>query len=474
MFPKLYKFLKTLVLSVIFLILVFGNIALAEDIATVPLKNSAKKAIPIAMATDNNYVYPTLVSMTSILENKNKDTKINFHIMISGKVTGENKERFKKLLKHYPDCSVNLIDMKDKFSKVQVGGHITTPTYYRLNLPSLLSKHDKVLYIDGDTVVNKDLWELFNTDINEYYIAGVLDLGFANNRADDNLQYAKKLGIYDMGRYINAGLILMNTKKMREEKLEKIFDDYIPTLSKRGLGLQDQDIINAVCYEKIKLLNPTYNAQLIVSWPKIMPSYAIGWCNQEEWNDFLENPTILHWDGGNKPWKNKNVRFYSEWKRYRYIAEKNIYGEPVLKDGWYTIVSALNKSRVLDISNSSQQNGGNLQLWEDNGTNAQKFWVRYVGEGYYEIESLCSGKVLDVEHSGKTKGTNVWQYERNGTDAQKWLIKKADDDDSDCYYIISKCNGLSLDVEYSKTELGTNIRVWDRNGTDAQKFKFVA
>ena len=446
---KIFDLLKKINVCILIFIFTFFlskiNIVLADK---------EERVIPIAMATDNNYVYPTLVSVTSILENKNKDTKVNFHIMLSGKVTGENKEKFKKLIKHYPDCSIDLIDMGDRFSSARTLGHITTPTYYRLSLPSLLPEYDKILYIDGDTVITKDLWEMFNTDIEDYYVVGVPDLGVGALSEEDKKDYAKRLGIYDMEQYINAGVLLMNTKMMRKDNLEEKFNGYIPTLVERRVSYADQEVINAVCYGKIKLLNPMYNAQL--------------WC------DFSDMPTILHWVGGNKPWKNKNVRFYSEWKRYRYIAEKNIYGEPVLKDGWYTIFSALNKSRVLDISNSSQQNGGNLQLWEDNGTNAQKFWVRYVGEGYYEIESLCSGKVLDVEHSGKTKGTNVWQYERNGTDAQKWLIKKADDDDSDCYYIISKCNGLSLDVEYSKTELGTNIRVWDRNGTDAQKFKFVA
>ena len=475
-FLKLYKFLRTLALSVIFLILVFGNIASAKDIATIPVGDSTKKAIPIAMATDNNYVYPTLVSMTSMLESKNKDTKLDFNIMLSGIVTGENKEKFKKLIKHYPDCTVNLVDMKDKFSSAYIFGHLATPAYYRLSLPSLLPGYEKILYIDGDTVINEDLQKLFDTNIDGYYVGGVLDLGIVTLSKKDRKDYAGRLGIYDVDRYINSGVLLMNTKMMRKDKLEEKFNDYIPTLNQRGLGLADQDVINAVCYGKIKLLSPIFNTLVHVFgvYEGNKPLCLSDCCSDEEWARTRVKPVIIHWASPNKPWKNQNIRFYSEWKKYRDIVEKIIYGEPVLKDGLYTIISALNEWRVLDISNSSQQNGGNLQLWEDNGTCAQTFRVRYAGEGYYEIESLCSGKFLDVEYSGKTRGTNVWQYERNGTDAQKWLIKKADDDDSGYYYIISKCNGLSLDVEYSGTKSGTNIWVWDRNGTNAQKFKFVA
>ena len=472
-FMKKLKFFIVIVLLAVFSLK--ANVFLAYVSDTSYQSNTQQKIIPIAMATDNNYVYPTLVSMTSMLENKNKDTKLEFHIMLSGKVTGENKEKFKKLIKYYPDCSVNLIDMKNIFSNAKISGYVTVPTYYRMNLPSLLPQYDKVLYIDSDTIVNKDLQELFNVNVDEYYIAGSFDLHVSKIP-----NYEKKLGIKNMGQYINAGVALMNTKKMREDKLEKKFSDFIPTLSKRGLGFQDQDIINAICYENIKLLSPTYNVfvNIFYVYENSMPSLLLDCCSNEEWNKLRRNDSkimkILHWAGGTKPWNDQNVKFYSLWAKYRKVTEKIVYGEPVLKDGLYSIVSALSDQRVLDITYSSKENGGNLQLWEDNGTCAQTFRVKYVDEGYYEIESLCSGKVLDVEYSGKKTGTNVWQYERNGTDAQKWLIKKADDDNSGYYYIISKCNGLCLDVKFSETKPGTNIHVWKRNGTNAQKFRFVA
>ncbi len=479
-FFKLGNLFKILLAYVFFMIFVFGNnvgnkLVLASKV--ISTQNQTKNVIPIAMATDDNYVYPTLVSMTSMLENKNEDTKLEFHIMLSGKVTGENKENFRKLIKHYPDCSVNLIDMKDRFSRVQVGGHITTPTYYRLNLPSLLSKHDKVLYIDGDTVVNKDLWELFNTNINEYYIAGVIGLGMCAMQTQEFKEdYVKKLGIANMEQYVNAGVLLINSEKMRKDKIEKKFSDYISGVDKKNVYLFDQDVINAVCYGKIKLLSPIYNMTVntFSVYEKAKPDFLQNCCSDEDWKRVRTDPVIIYWASSNKPWKNQNIKFYSLWDKYRKVTEKIVYGNPVLKDGLYSIVSALSDQRVLDITYSSKENGGNLQLWEDNGTCAQTFRVKYVGEGYYEIESLCSGKVLDVEYSGKKTGTNVWQYERNGTDAQKWLIKKADDDNSGYYYIISKCNGLCLDVRYSETKPGTNIHVWERNGTNAQKFKFVA
>ena len=73
-----------------------------------------KNTIAIAMSTDNNYVFPAIVSMTSILENKNPDTKIDFYIMLSGETTQESKNKIISLQNKYSNCNITLIDMNDK------------------------------------------------------------------------------------------------------------------------------------------------------------------------------------------------------------------------------------------------------------------------------------------------------------------------------------------------------------------------
>ena len=143
--------------------------------------------------------------------------------------------------------------------------------------------------------------------------------------------------------------------------------------------------------------------------------------------------------------------------------------EKTISDGTYTIKSAINDKFVLDIDNASKSNGANVQIYQSNGTNAQKFKVKYLNNGYYTIESVNSGKVLDVDNAGKNQGTNVQQYGSNNTDAQKWIIAKNTDG---TYSIVSKCNNLYLDVKDGIASSGKNIQVYGRNGTRAQKFKF--
>ena len=436
--------------------------------SAVAMDYSDKKIIPIAMATDDGYVRPTLVAMNSIMETKNKDVFIKFYVMIPGNMRWENKERLRKFKNLYKNgCTVDIVDMKDKFSYVKSGiGHITYPTCYRLLIASYLKDYDKVLYIDGDTLIRHDLWGLYSTDINDYYIAGVKD--FCLIIYNQERTYARRLGVKNSNDYINAGILVMNTKKIREEKLENKFLDF---LNKKKPVLMDQDTLNAVCYGKIRQISPTYNNMVnyIDQLGSKVPKQFADFFSQWNWGEIHRDPCIVHYQGEEKPWNTWQVKFCEEWKKRGKKIEDKFY--KTIDNGIYTIESAVKSNMVLDISNSSRDNGANLQLWDSNGTNAQKFHVFHVGGGLYEIAPMCSGKRVDVDHSGKSNGTNIWQWEANGTDAQKWYINPVG---NGYYNIVSKCNGLCLDVHGSQTEKGTNIWCYGKNGTNAQKFKFRA
>ena len=142
-----------------------------------------------------------------------------------------------------------------------------------------------------------------------------------------------------------------------------------------------------------------------------------------------------------------------------------------LKEGVYTIKSALANDKVIDVDDGNTNNGTNVQLFSSNGTNAQKWNVKLIGNDYYEITTVLDSNLsLDVANGSLKNKTNVQIYTKNGTDAQKWLIKDAG---GGYYYIVSKRNGLYVDVDNAGTSNKTNIQMYKGNGTKAQKFKFV-
>ena len=141
-----------------------------------------------------------------------------------------------------------------------------------------------------------------------------------------------------------------------------------------------------------------------------------------------------------------------------------------IEEGIYYIHTKLNEENVLDIEGKLTSNSANVQIWResDQKTRNQMFKIEKTEDGYYKIEALHSGKVLDVFGGKKENCTNVQQYEYNGSDAQKWQIIDAKDG-----YVsfISVCNGLYLDVAGASKENGANVQVYEQNGTDSQKFK---
>lgn len=142
----------------------------------------------------------------------------------------------------------------------------------------------------------------------------------------------------------------------------------------------------------------------------------------------------------------------------------------IIEDGEYNIVSALSANKVVDITANSNLNGANIQLYDKNGTNAQKWNVAYdKNTDLYTITNPGTGKVLDVAAAGTWNGTNVQLYEKNGTCAQKWTIYKT----GSKYVIASSCSELVLDVSAGSIANGANIQLYEKNGTNAQKWSFV-
>jgi len=63
-------------------------------------KNLDYNIIPISMALDNNYIYPTIVAITSMMLNFNPRTKYNYYIMHPSDFSIENKNSLKDLKKN--------------------------------------------------------------------------------------------------------------------------------------------------------------------------------------------------------------------------------------------------------------------------------------------------------------------------------------------------------------------------------------
>lgn len=132
-----------------------------------------------------------------------------------------------------------------------------------------------------------------------------------------------------------------------------------------------------------------------------------------------------------------------------------------------------NSGLVLDVAGAGLDNGTNLQQYSWNGTDAQKFKVSAVENGYYKITTVLNGKAVDVADVSKSNGANVHVWDYVGGENQKWAINFVD---GSYATIVSKNSGLSLDADAWSTTPGGNVIQWqlgDKQANQLWKFELA-
>lgn len=104
--------------------------------------------------------------------------------------------------------------------------------------------------------------------------------------------------------------------------------------------------------------------------------------------------------------------------------------------------------KCVDVHGADTANGTKIDLWECNGSAAQK-WTH---ESDGSLKAV--GKCLDATHSGRTDGTKIQLFTCNGTGAQVWR-HQADGT------LLNPESGKCLDVPGFDTTNGTQLELWD-------------
>ena len=274
--------------------------------------------VPIILSSDDNYAPYMYVTMYSALENAMPDTFYDFYLLVPSAFSKHNTDLIMELKEKY-NCDIHFIDMKNAFADLTMHiPHITSPTYYRLLAGDLLpKKYDKCIYLDVDVCVCRDLASLYNIDMGSNYIAGVVAAAYYLNQES----HCKRLDLPSMEQYVNAGVLLMNLKQIRQDNMTTKFIE----LSKKNYSSQDQDVINIACYGRILTLPVKYN---------VMTKYKALFDADHEQRAALEeiygaecigegvrNPVIVHYADKIKPWNDISMKMMGYWWKYAQSME---------------------------------------------------------------------------------------------------------------------------------------------------------
>lgn len=307
-----------LLAGISFVVLKFGghNTKRGDFGASNSIGSSKENKVPIAMALDDGYTYPTIVAMTSMLENRHEGTEYDYYIMHPSNLNEENKNKLKSLEKKHKNCKVTLIDMAEKYKSANESGHITTPAYYRLSLSELLPSLDKMIWLDGDTITYTDLKEMYDIDMEGYYYKGFLD---------DNVSAVDDFGVNN-DHVICSGVMLLNLKELRKDDMVNKFSKFIEENNER-LIQHDQTTINVVAYKKVGILPAKWGIYNYVSLEAAKEQAKIyrfknGYSEKELEQAYL-NPSVLHCNS--KPWKDITLYGAADW--WEYAKKTDFYDE---------------------------------------------------------------------------------------------------------------------------------------------------
>ncbi|MBQ1496624.1 MAG: glycosyltransferase family 8 protein [Bacilli bacterium] len=286
----------------------------------------------ILYTLNDKFVPQVGAGICSVCENNKDVNEITFYIVSYG-ITDKNKKELEKLVKKYKR-KIEIIELNNINSYFDFDFDTTgwNPIVLaRLLVDKLLpSNLDKVLYLDGDTIVRTNLEELYNCNMNRKIIGMSIEPTIDKGRIK-NLKMGKK-------PYCNAGVLLIDLKAWRNKKAGNRIINYYKNNNGR-LFANDQDAINGSMKDEIKIISPKYNYYNIFDQysyrflSKIMrPIDYSYYVSEKKFKEARNNPSIIHYLGEERPWRKGNTHKYkSDYKKY---LNMTVWKDAKDEEGW--------------------------------------------------------------------------------------------------------------------------------------------
>lgn len=282
----------------------------------------------------DEYSQHTAASMVSVMEHCSKP--VVFHIIHEEKISSNNPINlelnlilFEELVSKYGAKilyhDANLTDGIERCMNPDALKRFPRILLARIFLPELLPDVDCVVSLGTDVIVKTDLSKIIEFMSDEDSCVASMDnwMLYVNHKNLDVFsnaygEYAKKHGIKD-DKYICTDVAVFNLKYLRHRKILPM--NALKYINKHNdILLGDQDIINAVLHDSIKIL-PT---QFMLT--PYNPFSTEEYIERAIIESHESNPQgyILHYAGGGKPWKG----YYSKYDiEYWYYLSKTPWGD---------------------------------------------------------------------------------------------------------------------------------------------------
>jgi len=279
----------------------------------------SQRILNVLYQSDDNYAMVSGISITSLLENNKHLDEVNVHYCSYG-IKPNNIRKLEKIVSGYQNAQIQFIDAKGYHNELKDLGvkpwHGVYVTWLKLlAFGGLTLSTDRVLFINGHTIVNGPLDELIDLDFEDNVMALSYDALLNSHK--------KSIGLKQDDSYFNAGIMLINHKKWKAEKITDQIKKHLG--DKSDYVIADQDLCNVMFKGKIKLVGVTYNfSSAYYAYPlkrflktnNLRPEYFYSY---REIMEEYYSPKIVHSLFGikGKPWEigNKHPNRFL-WAKY--------------------------------------------------------------------------------------------------------------------------------------------------------------
>lgn len=253
----------------------------------------------ILISFDDRYVDKALTMLYSLKINNN-DAKLNIYLFYINLST-VSIEKIQNFFNKYNIGTLYLREYNFDISNFPMYiDHTSVETYIRLFVPFIVEESVKrMLYLDCDIICNASIKELYNLNLEECYFAACENKPPIGSE-EFNSVMNENLELPSDNIYVNAGVLLINVEKLKKDFSVNTIMKFVNS-NKEILIMQDQDIINKLFYNKIKLFSNIYNYQI----------------NGYEDNELIKNPVLIHYSDSLKPWNNN----YSSKRKAKYYQD---------------------------------------------------------------------------------------------------------------------------------------------------------
>jgi lipopolysaccharide biosynthesis glycosyltransferase len=282
---------------------------------------SNNKKVPVVRAANDFYVPYLSAVIRSIADNASPARRYKI-VVLHRDISDANIAVISGMLRQFANFTIkfeNISAQMKEYEDLYVSNHIKIETYYRFFIPEILPDDEKAVYIDCDTIVERDIGELYDEKIESYFIAGTRD---ADNAAlyyvkQDRKQYSDEvLELTVPYDYFQAGVIVMNLELFRQTFSTKFLLD---TAMERNWNFHDQDVLNYLCKGKVKIIDYAWNFvfDLEESWKRSVNVIAKApHFVYEEYMKARENPKVIHFSWNNKPWHSPGLHLADRFWHY--------------------------------------------------------------------------------------------------------------------------------------------------------------